>query len=62
MANLPYDVSTEDITQFFRGLSVKSVRLPRDGGDSGRLRGFGYAEFESRQDFLEALSMNDLVR
>lgn len=40
---------------------VKSVRLPREGGDGGRLRGFGYAEFETRQDLVDALTMNELV-
>lgn len=40
---------------------VKSVRLPREGGEGGRLRGFGYAEFETRQDLVDALTMNELV-
>ena len=40
---------------------MKSVRLPREGGDGGRLRGFGYAEFETRQDLVDALTMNELV-
>lgn len=40
---------------------MKSVRLPRDGGEGGRLRGFGYAEFETRQDLVDALTMNELV-
>ena len=38
------------------------MRLPREGGESGRMRGFGYAEFETRQDLVEALTMNELVR
>lgn len=42
-------------------MQVKSVRLPREGGDGGRLRGFGYAEFETRQDLVDALTMNELV-
>lgn len=41
---------------------MKSVRLPREAGDGGRLRGFGYAEFETRQDLVDALTMNELVR
>lgn len=40
---------------------VRGVRLPREGGEGGRLRGFGYAEFESRQDLVDALAMNELV-
>lgn len=61
IANLPYDIEVEDVSRFFHGLTVKSVRLPRDGGEGGRLRGFGYAEFETRQDLVDALTMNELV-
>uniref|UniRef100_A0A0P5EEV5 Eukaryotic translation initiation factor 4B n=1 Tax=Daphnia magna TaxID=35525 RepID=A0A0P5EEV5_9CRUS len=61
IANLPYDIEVEDVSKFFHGLSVKSVRLPREGGDGGRLRGFGYAEFETRQDLVDALTMNELM-
>merc|ERR1712127_192062 len=61
IANLPYDIDNDDVEKFFQGLSVKSVRLPREGGDSGRLRGFGYAEFETRQDLVDALTRNELV-
>lgn len=43
-------------------LQVKSVKLPREGGDTGRLKGFGYAEFEDRESLLQALNMNDEVR
>nr|CAH0111118.1 unnamed protein product [Daphnia galeata] len=61
IANLPYDIEVEDVSKFFHGLTVKSVRLPREGGDGGRLRGFGYAEFETRQDLVDALTMNELM-
>lgn len=61
IANLPYDIDNDDVEKFFQGLSVKSVRLPREGGDGGRLRGFGYAEFETRQDLVDALTRNELV-
>jgi len=36
---------------------VTSVRLPRD--PSNRLKGFGYAEFEDMQSFMDALTLND---
>jgi len=61
IANLPYDIEVEDVSKFFHGLQVKSVRLPREGGEGGRLRGFGYAEFETRQDLVDALTMNELM-
>ena len=46
--------------QFFGKLKIKVVRLPRDGdAETGRLKGFGYADFEDRESLVEALNMND---
>lgn len=59
LGNLPYDVCDEDVIKFFRNLTVSSVRLPRESGDKGRMRGFGYAEFPDRSTLLEALSYNN---
>lgn len=36
-----------------------NVRLPTD---QGRLRGFGYVEFEDRQSLIDALGLNDEVK
>ena len=45
---------------FFSELKIKGVRLPRDGdAETGRLKGFGYADFEDRASLVEALAMND---
>ncbi|RWS25308.1 Eukaryotic translation initiation factor 4B-like protein [Leptotrombidium deliense] len=55
LGNLPYEVSEEDIISFFKKLRVKGVQLPREGG---RLRGFGYAEFEDRSSLIDALNLN----
>lgn len=44
-------------------LQLKSVKLPREGGgESGRLKGFAYAEFEDRQSLWEALALSNEVR
>lgn len=59
LGNLPYDVCDEDVIKFFRTLKVSSVRLPRESGDKGRMRGFGYAEFPDRSTLLEALAYNN---
>ena len=40
-------------------LQVVSVDLPQS--QDGRMKGFGYAEFEDRQALIDALSMNDGV-
>jgi RNA recognition motif-containing protein len=40
---------------------IVKVRLPKDDRDPGRLKGFGYVEFEERNDLKEALGMTDTV-
>jgi translation initiation factor 4B len=41
-------------------LQITGVRLPRDGDpESGRLKGFGYADFGDRASLVEALGMNE---
>lgn len=61
VSNLPYDVNEGDIHEFFGNLEVVNIRLPRDEGDSGRLRGFGYIEFGTRDDLIDAVRMPDPV-
>lgn len=61
IANLPFEVDDEDIIRFFQDLKVKSIRLPREGGEGGRFKGFGYVEFETRNDLADALTKNDDV-
>lgn len=47
------------LTSLYR-LSIQSVRLVRDGDpESGRLKGYGYADFEDRHSLIEALTMTD---
>uniref|UniRef100_A0A8C2GBE3 Eukaryotic translation initiation factor 4B n=1 Tax=Cyprinus carpio TaxID=7962 RepID=A0A8C2GBE3_CYPCA len=59
LGNLPYDVSEESIQDFFRGLAISAVRLPREPNNPERLKGFGYAEFDDVESFLRALSLNE---
>uniref|UniRef100_A0A673MWV7 Eukaryotic translation initiation factor 4B n=1 Tax=Sinocyclocheilus rhinocerous TaxID=307959 RepID=A0A673MWV7_9TELE len=59
LGNLPYDVSEESIKDFFRGLAISAVRLPREPNNPERLKGFGYAEFDDVESFLRALSLNE---
>uniref|UniRef100_A0A8C2F8J7 Eukaryotic translation initiation factor 4B n=1 Tax=Cyprinus carpio TaxID=7962 RepID=A0A8C2F8J7_CYPCA len=61
LGNLPYDVSEESIKEFFRGLAISQVRLPREPSNPERLKGFGYAEFDDVESFLRALSLNEEV-
>ena len=62
IGNLSYDIDPEDVYKFFDKLNVKNIRLLREGdSESGRLRGFGYADFEDRQSLIDALGMNDQI-
>ena len=41
-------------------VQITGVRLPRDGDpETGRLKGFGYADFSDRDSLVEALKMNE---
>ncbi|XP_030823143.1 eukaryotic translation initiation factor 4B isoform X1 [Camarhynchus parvulus] len=59
LGNLPYDVTEESIKDFFRGLNISAVRLPREPTNPERLKGFGYAEFEDIDSLFQALSLNE---
>jgi len=61
IANLPYDVDEQAVEEVFRNarLKIKDVRLMKEEG--GRLRGYGYADFEDRQSLIDVLTMTDLA-
>lgn len=59
LGNLPYDVTEDSIKEFFRGLAISAVRLPREPSNPERLKGFGYAEFDDVDSLMRALSLNE---
>uniref|UniRef100_A0A7N8XKK3 Eukaryotic translation initiation factor 4B n=1 Tax=Mastacembelus armatus TaxID=205130 RepID=A0A7N8XKK3_9TELE len=59
LGNLPYDVTEDSIKDFFRGLAISAVRLPREPSNPERLKGFGYAEFDDVESLLRALSLSE---
>ncbi|XP_035789363.1 eukaryotic translation initiation factor 4B-like isoform X2 [Anopheles albimanus] len=61
VSNLPYDINDEDLYDFFPGMDIVSMWLPRDDGDSRRLRGFGNIEFGSRNDLINVLAMPEPI-
>ncbi|XP_049541268.1 eukaryotic translation initiation factor 4B isoform X2 [Anopheles darlingi] len=61
VSNLPYDINDEDLYDFFPGMDIVSMSLPRDDGDSRRLRGFGNIEFASRNDLINVLAMPEPI-
>nr|CAD7393972.1 unnamed protein product [Timema cristinae] len=59
LSNLPYEVNEDEIAEFFKDLDVVNVRLPRDDRQSGKLKGFGYVEFGTRESLISALNIPD---
>uniref|UniRef100_A0A8C9SVX9 Eukaryotic translation initiation factor 4B n=1 Tax=Scleropages formosus TaxID=113540 RepID=A0A8C9SVX9_SCLFO len=59
LGNLPYDVTEDCIKDFFHGLNISAVRLPREPSNPERLKGFGYAEFDDVESLLQALTLNE---
>lgn len=59
ITNLPFDVTEDDVYVYFEGTQIASLRLPREDGETGRVRGFGYIEFENRDDLIHVLSLPD---
>nr|CAD7395359.1 unnamed protein product [Timema poppensis] len=59
LSNLPYEVNEDEIAEFFKDLDVLNVRLPRDDRQSGKLKGFGYVEFGTRESLISALNIPD---
>jgi len=55
VGNLSYEIKDEDLFDIFKELKVKAVRLLTR---QGRLRGFGYVEFEDVESLKEALQYN----
>lgn len=58
LSNLPYDIQENDLYDFFANMTLTSVRLPKDDIEN-RSRGFGYVEFETRNELIEAVSIPD---
>eukprot|EP00039_Didymoeca_costata_P018467 m.333575 g.333575 ORF g.333575 m.333575 type:complete len:473 (+) comp17175_c0_seq1:33-1451(+) len=56
LGNLPYEVEESDVVAFFRekGVKCSAVRIPRDQ-ESDKIKGFGYAEFNTIPDLKSAL-------
>lgn len=62
VSNLPFDLSEADVDEFFldHNVHIKEMKLARDETND-RLRGFGHIEFETREDLLDAIMLNDPV-
>lgn len=58
IGNLPYNVSEQDIEEFFSQFgTIEDVSLIKDR-DTGRLKGFGFVTFESQEAAQDSLQMD----
>lgn len=57
IGNLPYDVSRQEIADFFGEDLIEDIHLPFDK-EKGKIKGFGYADFYNREGLKHALSLN----
>lgn len=57
VGNLSFDVSENEISEFFQKCDVSNVRLVRDKMED-RPKGFGYVEFNTREGLVAAIEMN----
>lgn len=57
VGNLSFDVSENEISDFFSQCDVSNVRLVRDRMED-RPKGFGYVEFNSKEGLIAAMELN----
>lgn len=57
LGNLSFDATNGDVTDFFADCEVTNVRIIEDKLEM-KPKGFGYAEFASREGLIKALALN----
>lgn len=57
VGNLSYKIEEQELADIFEGLDVVDVFLPRNN-EYNSSRGFGYVEFSTQADLIEAISYN----
>jgi RNA recognition motif-containing protein len=60
VGNIPFDVSEDDIREFFGDLQLKDVKIILDR-ETKRPRGFAFVEFENAEDLENAIENLDQV-
>lgn len=58
VGNLPYSYSEEDLKEVFSEFSTSTVKLIIDR-DTGRSKGFGFVEIDSKDEALKAIQTLD---
>ena len=57
LGNLSFDATVGDVTDFFAGCEITSVRIIEDK-ELNKPKGFGYAEFGTLEGLKQALTLN----
>jgi translation initiation factor 4B len=57
LANLSFDATQGDVSEFFQACQVTSIRIVEDKMDR-KPKGFGYVEFETLEGLKSALSLS----
>ena len=57
LGNLSFDATNGDVTDFFADCEVTNVRIIEDKLEM-KPKGFGYAEFATREGLIKALTLN----
>ncbi|XP_014245744.1 eukaryotic translation initiation factor 4B-like isoform X3 [Cimex lectularius] len=62
LSNIPYELTEDELANYFRDLKIKNVNLPREErGGGNRARGFAYMVLEDRASLIAALNKSDTV-
>lgn len=56
VSNLPYEVDSGDLSEFFAELKISSIHMPTV---SNKFRGYAYVEFVDRQSLIDALYLSN---
>lgn len=57
LGNLSFDATSGDVQEFFNGCDCTNVRIIEDKVEM-KPKGFGYAEFASREGLIKALALS----
>lgn len=59
VGNLPFTINTDDLQQFFAAEGCKVAHIRIIATPDGKLKGYGYVEFEDLESLKTAVGMND---
>ncbi len=60
VSNLSFEVTDEDLKDFFKDQLIKSIKIVCDPIQNCS-KGFGYIEFEDKESLVQALTLNQTV-